>query len=206
MASRRRVKYSSCARRVVVDIRDEGVYDGGADRSRQHRGGYPRVAEQHAVEPGEKSLERLVVGEEPDDDGVELQGCRRTATLDGHVDDAAEQHLPCAWPRRFGLRCFQRIVEPAEHPLGQRDHDLLFGLELVIDGGLGATDAVIGDQRQCGIEDAVLRRAALHCREPGLLPCALRTPHHEGSRLAMRTHGHVISAHTVRISALATKT
>ena len=146
------------------------------DGTRQHRGRHPRVlggvVDQHAVEPLDELLEGLVLGQQPHDDGVELQGARHAATLDGKVDDPVEQHLSCPGWVVVRLGCLQRLLETPEFALGERDDDLLLGFELVVDGRLGdsdgvgdhlqrgSADSVLGDQPQCGVQDACLRGAA----------------------------------------------
>ncbi len=198
------------------------MHDSGADGPRQHGRTHPvlvvGVAEQHSVETGEELLERLVVGEQPDDHRVELQGGGRPASFDGHVDDAGEQHFAGPWPGLLGLSGLQRIVEPAELPLGQRDDDLFLGLELVIDGRLGdadrvgdhlqrrAADAVVGDQREGRVQDAVLRRAAVHGREPAGCDAFCGDHITRVAAWITRCHGHVISAHTIAMSTAATST
>ena len=64
------------AQRLAVDVGDQWVHDGDADRARQHRRVEARLdaglgAEQRGVEALDEALKRLVFGLQPDDDGVE---------------------------------------------------------------------------------------------------------------------------------------
>ena len=131
------------------------------------------VVDQHTVEPLNELLERFVFGQQPDDDGVELQGARRTAALNGQVDDPVSSTSRACGPVVLRLGCLQRLLQPAEFALGECDDDLFFGPELVVDSRFrdpdgigdhlqrGPADAVLGDQPQRGIQDARLRGAAL---------------------------------------------
>ena len=65
------------SQRVVIEVRDEWVYHSATDRAGQHRCLHPRlgagnVTDQCAVETRKELLERFMLREEPDDDGIEL--------------------------------------------------------------------------------------------------------------------------------------
>ena len=79
------------------------------------------------------------------------------------------------------FRRLQRLLQSAEFAFRERDDDLLFGFELVVDRGLrhpngigdhlqrGSADTVLGDQLQGGVQDAWLRGAARDETKPALV-------------------------------------
>ena len=105
------------------------------------------VSDQRPVEPAHEPLERLVLGEQPDDDGVVLERAHHAAARDGEVDHLRQQRVEGPRTRLVGLGCVERGLESRELDLHRRDDDLFLGLELVVDGRLRHPDRV-GDHLQ----------------------------------------------------------
>jgi hypothetical protein len=155
---------------LVIDIGDQWMHDGAADRAREHGRldppVQPRVAEQHPIEALHETLERFVFGQQSNHDRIELQRPHQPAVANRHLDHAYQQRVAGLWPVAVRLGFLERRCQPAEFALSDGEHDLFLGPELVIDGGFrdpdgvsdhlqrGAADAVHGEQVQRGIEYA----------------------------------------------------
>jgi hypothetical protein len=148
-----------------------GAANGGGEHRRRHPGLRRGVlADQTPVEPVHHPPEMLVGGEDAVQDGIAGQGALHAAALEGQVDHAGEQRR--ARLLRAGLgRGVEHGFHPRELVVGDGDDDLVLGLELMVDGGLGyadgvrdhlqrrAADAVLGEQPGRGADDARLGRA-----------------------------------------------
>jgi len=111
----------------------------------------------------------LVGREDAVQDGIAGQRALHAAALEGQVDHAGEQRR--ARLLRAGLgRDIEHRFYSRKLVMGNGDDDLVLGLELMVDGGLGyadgvrdhlqrrAADAVLGEQPGCGGDDARLGR------------------------------------------------
>jgi hypothetical protein len=162
---------------VVIDIGDEWVHDGGADRAGEHgrldASVQAGIAQQHAIQTIHKALERHVFGQQPNHDGIELQRPHQPAIADRHLDHAYQQRIAGFGPISVRLGFLERRTQPTELALGDRDDDLVLGPELVVDSGFRdpygirdhlqrrCADAVLGEQVQRGIKYARPRWAVL---------------------------------------------
>lgn len=127
------------------------------------------LVEEHAVEPAHEPLERRVFNEDAHDDGVAGQGADPLTPGDCPIDQLDQQGPAGLLTPFVCLRGDERVLEDGQLVLGDRDDDLVLGLVLVVDGGLGhpdgvsdhlqrgAADAVGADEVQGGGQDALLR-------------------------------------------------
>jgi len=168
---------------VVVDIRYQWVHDSGTDRSGEHGRLDPPVqsgvAQQYSIEAVHETLERFVFGEQSNDDGVELQCPHQPAVANRHFDHTYQQRVAGSRTVAVRLGFLERRKQPTELALGDREHDLLFGPELMVDGSFRntngvsdhlqrrAADAALGEQIQRGIKNA---------RPSGAVPDDLQFP------------------------------
>ena len=76
-------------------------------------------------------------GQQSHHDGIELQRPHQPAVANRHFYDAFQQRIAGLRSVAVRLGFLERRNQPAEFALGQRDHYLFFGVELVIDRGLG---------------------------------------------------------------------
>jgi hypothetical protein len=180
---------------VVVDVSDEWMHDSSAERTGEHGGLDPpvqtRIAQQHLVQTVHEKLKRLVLGQQSDDDGIELQGAHQPAVANGHLNHAHQQGISCLRPVVVCFGLLERRLEPAEFALGHGDDDLFFGPELMVDSSFRYTDGVsdhlqrrtadtvCGEQIQRGIEYPRPGRAVLD--QPELItgdrpPCCSHAP------------------------------
>ncbi len=159
---------------VVIDIGDQGVHDGGADRAGEHgRLDSPVqtcVAQQHPIQAIHETLEWYVFGKQSNHDGIELQGPHQPAIPNRHLDHAYQQRIAGLRPISMRLGFLERRAQPAEFALGDREHDLLLGSELVVDSSFRDPDGV-GDHLQRRTADTVLgeqvQRGIKHTRAGG---------------------------------------
>lgn len=169
--------------RVVIDIRDKWVHDSRADRSGEHGRLDPPVqagvAQQHSVQAVHETLESLVFGQQSNDNGIELQRPHQPAVANRHFDHADQQRVARLRTVAVRLGFLERRQQPAEFTLGDREHDLLFGPELVVDGGFRDPDGV-GDHLQRRAADTVLgeriERGIQYARPRGAVPDDLQFP------------------------------
>ena len=128
---------------------------GRDDRHRHPR----RVVGSRTGQQGVESLDsggEFVVG--PNkwvDHGIAEEHRSEAAVADGELDESADRDVaPClVRTDRFGD--LDQPGDVVEHRADQRQHDVLFGVELVVDRGLGDAHP-IGDHLQGGPADAVL--------------------------------------------------
>jgi hypothetical protein len=155
---------------VVIDIGDQWVHDGGADRTGEHGRLDPSVqtgvAQQHPIQAIHKTLKRFVFGQQSDHHGIELQRPHQPAVPNRHLYHAYQQRITGLRPIAVRLGFLERRSQPTEFALGDREHDLLFGPELVVDSSFRdpdgvsdhlqrrTADAVLGEQVQRGIQYA----------------------------------------------------
>ena len=92
-----------------------------------------------------------MVGQQSNDDRVELEGIRCATVLDGVVDDSVQQELAAALRVVLGLSGFQCVFQLREFHLRDGDDDLVLGLELMVDRALCHSDRV---------SDHLIRRGA----------------------------------------------
>ncbi len=180
---------------VVVDVGNQRMHDRGAERAGEHCGLDPpvetRIAQQHLVQTVHENLKRLVLGQQPDDDGIELQRAHQPAVANGHLNHAHQQGISCLRPVVVCFGLLERRLEPAEFALGDCDDDLFFSPELMVDSSFRYTDGVsdhlqrrtadtvCGEQIQRGIEYPRPGRAVLDDPQPPVgdrLSCCCHTP------------------------------
>jgi hypothetical protein len=162
---------------LVIDIGHQWVHDRAADRAREHgRLDLPvqtRVAQQHPIQALHEALERFVFGQQPDDDGIELQGPHQPAVANRHLDYSYQQPISGFRSIAMRLGLLDGRAQPAQFTLSDGEHDLLLGSELVVHSRFcdshrigdhlqrGTADAVLSEQIQRGIEDTCPGRAVL---------------------------------------------
>lgn len=93
------------------------------------------------VEALHKTLQRCVFGQQSDHDRIELQRPHQAAVANRRLDHTCRQRIA-----RVGRRRVPRLLEcgaqPAEFTLGDSEHNLLLGPELVVDSGFGGPDRI----------------------------------------------------------------
>jgi len=131
----------------------------------------------------------LVVGEEPDDHGIAEDGAHGAAAVDGEVDDADQERVARPRPRGLALGGTDHGIEPSELRLGGGEDDLVLGVELVVDGGLGHAD-LVGDHLQRGATDAVASEQVQRRRDHARLRGGQLGPHRgDTNRVSGRDRG-----------------
>ena len=167
--------------RVVIEIGDEWMHDGAADRGREHGGrnavtGPGIIAHQEPVETVHCLPEWFVVSEESDDDGITEEGALHTAPFNSEVNDAGDQHITRQRAGRLSLSCRDCRFDIPEFYLSDGKNDLLFCFELVVHGRLGYADGVgdhleggtthtvLGEQVEGGVDNTLLRGTARNGR------------------------------------------
>lgn len=178
---------------VVIDIGDQWMHDGAADRAGEHGSLDPPVeagvAQQHPIQAFHETLERFVFGQQSNHDRIELQRAHQSAVANRNLDHSNQQRVAGLRPVTVCLSFLERRSQSTEFALGDREHDLLLGPELVVDSGFcdpngvsdhlqrRTADTVLGEQVQRGIQ---------HTRPGSAVLDEARAP--VGNRLACSSH------------------
>jgi len=142
----------------VIYVGDEWVHDGGTDRAREHGRLDPPVqagiAQQHPIQALHETLERFVFGQQSHHDGIELQRPHQPAIAHRYLDHSNQQGIARLRSVAVRLSFLERGTQPTEFALGDREHDLLLGPELMVDSSFGDPYGV-GDHLQRRTADTV---------------------------------------------------
>ena len=116
--------------------------------------------------------ERFVLREQTNDDGIVLDRAHHPAARDREVDHLREHQVACTRPGLLGISGVESGFQLRQLDFDRGEHDLVLGLELVVDRGLRhadgvgdhlerrPVDTVLGEQAEGGIDDADLRGCA----------------------------------------------
>ena len=104
-------------------------------------------AEQRRVEALDEALKRFIFRLKANDDRVEHRDVECAATVDGLFNHPVEENLPRPQRMILSLCGFQRILQSAHFPLGDRDDDFFLRFELAVYRRLRHTH-LVGDHLQ----------------------------------------------------------
>ncbi len=93
-------------------------------------------------------------GQQSDDNGIELQGAYQSTVANRHVDDSHQKFVAGLLLVALSLGFLQCRRQSGEFVLRNRQYDIVFGPELVVNSGFRDPDGV-GDHLQRGSADAV---------------------------------------------------